>query len=64
MSLQTAAKYAGVTFDDQPDPPPTKRGYCKYCKRRKTRYFCKFCKSWLCMEHITACCTECANKIS
>lgn len=50
------------TSKEQQDPPSNKRGYCKYCKRRKTRYFCHFCKCWLCMEHITACCRECAEK--
>lgn len=57
----TAAKYSGTTRQDVPDPPPNKRGHCKYCKKRKTRYFCKFCKCWLCMEHILACCRECVD---
>lgn len=59
---QTAAKYAGIVLEEEPTPAPTKRGYCKYCRRRKTRYFCKFCKCWLCMEHIIACCRECADR--
>lgn len=59
---QTAAKFAGVNMVPPQDPPPNKRGYCKYCKKRQTRYFCKFCKSLLCMEHITACCGECAER--
>lgn len=46
------------------NPPPGKRGYCKYCKRRKTKHFCKFCKAWLCMEHIQACCVECTEKFN
>lgn len=59
----SAMRLSGVTEEDAPDPLPGKRGNCKYCKRRKTRYFCKMCKSWLCMEHIKACCQECLAKL-
>ncbi|XP_071056419.1 piggyBac transposable element-derived protein 4-like [Onthophagus taurus] len=60
---ETAGRLSGLSAsEDQQDPPPNKRGYCKYCKRRKTRYFCKFCRCWLCMDHITACCRECTEK--
>lgn len=60
---ESASRLSGVAaLEEHQDPPPTKRGYCKYCKRRKTRFFCKFCKCWLCMEHIVACCNECADR--
>lgn len=60
---QSAIRLSGVTpAEDAPSPLPNKRGWCKYCPRRKTRQHCKICKSWLCVTHITACCQDCLEQ--
>lgn len=59
----SAARLAGISpAKGTCDPLPNKRGWCKYCKRTKTRFYCKICKAWLCMNHITACCSDCLEK--
>ncbi|KAG5875319.1 hypothetical protein JTB14_016904 [Gonioctena quinquepunctata] len=58
------AKHTGIDTEEKPDPPPNKRGHCKYCKKKKTRYFYKCCKAWLCMSHIISSCRVCVQQRS
>nr|CAI5841395.1 unnamed protein product [Callosobruchus analis] len=55
-------KYSSITPEAQPGPSRGNRGKCKYCAKRKTRYSCNFCKCRICLDHITACCTECVER--
>nr|CAH7720970.1 unnamed protein product [Callosobruchus chinensis]CAH7767441.1 unnamed protein product [Callosobruchus chinensis] len=55
-------KYSSITPEAQPGPSRGNRGKCKYCAKCKTRYSCNFCKCRICLDHITACCTECVEQ--
>lgn len=50
------------TKEEVPVPSENKRGRCKYCKDRKTKYYCKLCNSYLCLQHVVVFCCECSEK--
>ena len=58
---QSAGRLSG-TKEEVPVPSENKRGRCKYCKDRKTKYYCKLCNSYLCLQHVVVFCCECSEK--
>lgn len=58
---QSAIKLSGIE-ESHPAPPENKKGRCKYCKDRKTRYYCKKCNNFLCLEHVVIYCSACSEQ--